>query len=36
MVGKREIFDVVVDREGVQMSSSEMHPKMYQERREII
>jgi hypothetical protein len=35
MVGKLEIFSVVGDREGVQVSSSEMHPKMYQESREI-
>jgi len=35
MVGKREIFSVVGDREGIQVSSSEMNPKIYQESEEI-
>jgi len=35
MVGKHEIFIVFGDREGVQVSFSEVHPKMYQESREI-
>jgi hypothetical protein len=35
MVGKREFFCLVGGREGVQVSSTEMHPKMYQESREI-
>jgi hypothetical protein len=34
MVGKLEIFSVVGNREGVQVSVSEMHPEMYQESRE--